>query len=47
MKEEDIHYYKEDEIRDWPTLLSSMVILTNEEINAKLAIEGAPGPSSS
>ena len=46
MEEENIRFYKEENIRDWPTLLASLVILTNEEINAKFAIEELPRQSS-
>ena len=41
MQEEDICVHKDENIREWSTLLASMVILTNEEINAKFAIERA------
>ena len=37
--ESDIRYYANGEINDWPKLLSTLCILTNEDIDVRKTIE--------
>ena len=38
MDEANFRYYENAQIRDWPTLLASLAILTNEDIEVRTTI---------
>ena len=46
MTEANFRYYENSEIRDWPTLLATLSMLTNEDIEVQATIQASSTMSS-